>query len=447
MRGFHIGTMAAAAIGLAGAALARDVPQSGPASDGSPAWFLERAPDIHVHDYAAMCTSDIAKFCAGKSGEKLRICLSSNKKRVSGRCQTALAMPWQEGGFDTSHTPSCAHSVICAARPANNPDGLNGAAGIVERVQWKSDPPNAGYKAIYPYELPPGGGGATAVSMDSKDNLWVLQRVPPGMPELFKFGPDRRLLLSLGDKELGAHQDKAHGIRVDAKDNVWICDANGATVKKISPGGKLLLTIGVHGHPGDWNESIGQRYLWQPMAVAFAKDGSVYIAQGHANESPNDVGSPDPTNRSGAARILHLTSEGKFIAQWYGNVTGPGKFFQAHDVAVDPQNGDVWIGDREQYRLVVYTAEGRFVKTVQMRNLTCNIAFDARGNLWIGTGQDGQILRIDRNGKVLAAIGNGRGWGYGQVSETGYITWDRSGNMYTGATGQDRITEWLMPKN
>lgn len=447
MRGFHIGTVAVTTAVLVCAVFAREMPQSGPASDGSPAWFLERASDIHVHDYAAMCTSDVAKFCAGKSGQPLRTCLSANKARVSERCQTGLAMPWQEGGFDTSRTPKCAHSILCAARPADNPGGLNSGAGIVERVQWKSDLPNLGYKAIYPYELPPGGGGATAVSMDSKGNLWVFQRVPPGMPELFKFGPDHKLLLSLGDKELGAHQDKAHGIRVDAQDNVWISDANGATVKKISPDGKLLLTIGVHGHPGDWNEALGQRYLWQPLAVAFAKDGSVYIAQGHANESPNDVGSADPTNRSGAARILHLTSEGKFIAQWYGNSAGPGKFSQAHDVAVDPENGDVWIGDREEYRLVVYTAEGRFVKTVQMRNLTCNVAFDAQGNLWIGTGQDGQLLRIDRNGKVLGAVGNGRGWGYGQVSETAYITWDRSGNMYTGATGQDRITEWVMPKN
>jgi hypothetical protein len=442
MRRLPIG--AAVAVLLAGVALAREVPQSGPAANGSPAWVLEHAADIHVHNYADMCTSDIARFCAGKTDEPLRICLSSNKRQVSESCRTALAMPWQEGGFDTSHTPPCTHSVICVARPANNPGMDTGDA--VERVEWKSDPPNMGYKASYPYELPPGGGGATAVSMDSKDNLWVFQRVPPGMPELFKFGRDHKLLLALGDKELGSHQDKAHGIRVDAEDNVWICDANGATVKKVSPDGKLLLTLGTYGHPGDWNEAGGQRYLWQPMAVAFAKDGSVYIAEGHANESPNDVGSSDPTNRSGASRILHLTAEGKFIAQWYGDLTGPGKFFQAHDIAVDPRNGDVWIGDREQYRLVVYTAEGRFVKTVQMRNLTCNVAFDAHGNLWIGTGQDGQILRIDRNGKVLGAIGNGRGWGEGQVSETGYITWDKQGNMYTGATGQDRVTEWVMPK-
>jgi hypothetical protein len=435
------------AVGLAPVASARDVAESGPAVDGSPAWFTDHASDIHVHDYVTMCTPDAAKFCSGKAGEALRICLSSNKLKVSSTCQTALAMPWQEGGFDMSSTPPCVHSVICAAKAANNPDGVNGGIGVMNRVEWKSDPPNMGYKPVYPYQLPPGGGGATAVGMDSKGNLWVFQRLPPGMPELFKFGRDHKLLLALGDKELGAHQDKAHGLRVDAEDNVWICDANGDTVKKISPDGKLLFTLGEHGHAGDWNESKGQRYLWQPLAVAFAGDGSAYIAEGHANESPNDVGSSDPTNHSGAARIIHVTKDGKFIAQWYGDINGQGKFFQAHDVAVDPQNGDVWIGDREEYRLVVYTADGQFVKTIQMRNLTCNVAFDPQGRLWIGTGQDGQLLQIDRSGKVLGAVGNGRGWGMGQLSETGYITWDKDGNMYTGATGQDRVTEWVKPRN
>jgi hypothetical protein len=429
-----------------GIALGREVPESGPAVDGSPAWFIDHAADIHVHNYATMCVPDAAKFCSGKTDQGLRTCLSANKTRVSQTCQTALAMPWQEGGFDTSKTPACVHSVICAARAANNPDGVDGGAGLVNRVEWKSSPPNMGYRAIYPYELPPGGGGATAVGMDSKGNLWVFQRVPPGMPELFKFGSDRKLLLALGDAELGAHQDKAHGLAVDAEDNVWIADESGATVKKISSEGKLLLTLGEHGRPGDWNEAKGQRYLWQPLAIAFARDGSAYIAEGHANESPNDVGAADPANRSGASRILHVTKDGKFIAQWYGDINGQGKFFQAHDVAVDPRDGDVWIGDREQYRLVVYTAEGKFVKTLQMRNLTCNVAFDGQGRLWIGTGQDGQLLQLDRSGKVLGAVGNGRGWGYGQVSETGYITWDKDGNMYTGATGQDRVTVWIKPK-
>src|ERR1035441_6471626 len=48
------------------------------------------------------------------------------------------------------------------------------------------------------------------------------------------------------------------------------------------------------------------------------------------------------------------------LNQWYGNNTGPGKFAQTHGSAVDPKNGDVWIGDREEYRIVVYDANGKF---------------------------------------------------------------------------------------
>jgi hypothetical protein len=105
----------------------------------------------------------------------------------------------------------------------------------------------------------------------------------------------------------------------------------------------------------------------------------------------------------------------------------------------------VWIGDREQYRLVVYNANGQFIKTVQTRNLTCNVAFDSKGEMWIGTGGDGQYLHMSRDGKVLGAVGNGPGQGDGQEGETGYIRWDSHGNMWTGDTTNGRITEWVKP--
>ena len=117
-----------------------------------------------------------------------------------------------------------------------------------------------------------------------------------------------------------------------------------------------------------------------------------------------------------------------------------------HGIAVDPKNGNVWLGDREQYRLVVYTAEGKFVKTVQMRNLMCAIAFDPHGDLWVASGQDGQLLKIDQDGNVLGAVGNGSGTGTGQFIETNYMAWDKQGNLYTGDTSVGRVTEMVAPK-
>ena len=69
-----------------------------------------------------------------------------------------------------------------------------------------------------------------------------------GKPQLFKFDPNHKLILQVGQDVIG-YQDKAHGMAVDAEDNVWITAANGATVMKLSPEGKLLMTIGADGTP------------------------------------------------------------------------------------------------------------------------------------------------------------------------------------------------------
>jgi hypothetical protein len=118
----------------------------------------------------------------------------------------------------------------------------------------------------------------------------------------------------------------------------------------------------------------------------------------------------------------------------------------AHTAAVDPKTGLVWIGDREDYRFVLFKQNGEFVRTIQMRNLTCAIRFDPHGDPWVADGMDGQVLKIDRDGNVLGAIGSGQGKAKGQFIESNYMTWDRHGNIYLGDTILPRITELVAPK-
>jgi hypothetical protein len=324
------------------------------------------------------CSGDIGKYCSGQSGFGAMGCLTQNKDKLSGECKSQVTeITAANGGV-----PGCSHSPVCDARVGVSPGGRQ----QLERVEWKQ---TLGYTFTYPYFLPQGIGGVPAVALDSKGDLWAFKRSPAGTPQLYEFGPDRKLIRSVGDDVIG-HAYKAHGMAVDAHDNVWLCDAALAIAEEVSPEGKLLKTIGVSGHRGDWEEAKGQRLLWQSLMVAFASNGDIYIGEGHGNESPNDTDSDDPTNKSGAARVIHLDQDGKFINQWYGNHVGQGKFSMVLGLAVDPANGDVWIGDREQYRIVVYTANGQFVKTLQMRNLVCALYFDSHGQLWMGSGQDGQ---------------------------------------------------------
>ena len=382
------------------------------------------------------CVVDIEKMCFGLNGGPARACLERNVAAVSSSCKTQLAASPMEPG----DTPSCYGAPFCGNRITGIGSGSKGL------IQWKKNLP---YTPSLPFTdaLAAAGGGAggmVSVGIDSKDNVWGLERNPKGQPQLFKFGPDHKLIFKLGDDVI-THHVKAHGMKVDAEDNAWIMDEASAVIRKISPDGKVLATIGTPGHRGDWDEAKGQRLLWEPVMIDFGTNGDIFIFEGHHNESPNDADGPDPTNRIGAARVIRLDKNMKFLNQWYGNSGGPGKFTGAHGSAVDPQTGLVWIGDREEYRIVIYQPDGTFVKTIQMKNLVCSIYFDRFGGVWTGTGLDGQLLKIDRDANVIGAMGS-RGQEAGTWGESSYLVMDSKGNIYSGDTVRGRITKWTPDK-
>ena len=82
-----------------------------------------------------------------------------------------------------------------------------------------------------------------------------------------------------------------------------------------------------------------------------------------------------------------------------------------------------------------------------MRNLTCGLYVDPQKQLWMSTGQDGQIFKLDWDGNVLGAIGNGPGRREGQFVESNYMVMDSQGNLYSGDTTVGRITKMVAPRN
>src|SRR5947207_1368125 len=257
------------------AALAQTQPATrGPAEGGSPAWFLQGSfPDPG------------GNTIVDRDGHV------TVPPRTAGAVQPAAVA----NSTALPRTPACTRSPVCGNR-------LTPGRQALQRVQWEQ---TLGYTFTYPYVLTPGAGGVPSVALDSKGNLWVFQRKAAGSPQLYKFDPNHKLILQIGDDVIG-HQEKAHGMAVDAEDNVWIGDTKADTAMKLSPSGALLMTIGTRGHRGDWDEAKGQRLLWQPVMAAFGRNGDVYIGEGHADESPNDTDSEDSANTLGVARVIHL---------------------------------------------------------------------------------------------------------------------------------------------
>jgi sugar lactone lactonase YvrE len=251
--------------------------------------------------------------------------------------------------------------------------------------------------------------GATAsVAFDANGHLWVLSR---GEQAFFEFNPDGTLIRSFGDKLF----TRSHGLRIDRDGNLWATDVGGHIVMKLTRDGKPLLTIGTKGEAGEWNEATGSHKLNQPNDVVIAANGDVFIAQGHT---------PGP---DGDARVLKFDKNGKFIKSWGGKGSEPGQFQVAHGIAIDAK-GLLWVADRENQRIQVFDQDGKFVREVKYKGLPCSLDIGSQ-YMYMVNGFAGQVLRLDLNGKVLAAMGK-PGKGPGEFGEAHMIAVSQKGEIY-----------------
>jgi sugar lactone lactonase YvrE len=242
--------------------------------------------------------------------------------------------------------------------------------------------------------------GATAsVAFDAKGQLFVLTR---GDKTFFEFNPDGTFVRAFGDKLF----TRSHGLRIDREGNLWATDVGGHVVVKLDRQGQALLTIGTKGEAGEWNEAAGSRKLNQPNDVVIAANGDVFVAQGHT---------PGP---GGDARVLKFDKTGKFIKSWGGKGSGPGQFQVAHGIAIDAK-GLLWVADRENQRIQVFNQDGAFVREVKYKGLPCSIDIGQQF-MYMVNGFAGQVLKLDLDGKVLAAMGK-PGKGPGEFGEAHMI--------------------------
>jgi sugar lactone lactonase YvrE len=251
--------------------------------------------------------------------------------------------------------------------------------------------------------------GATAsVAFDARGHLYVLTR---GAIAFFEFDPSGAFVRSFGEKLF----TRSHGLRIDGDGNLWATDVGGHVVVKLNPQGQVLLTLGTKGESGEWNEAAGSRKFNQPNDVAIASNGDVFVVQGHT---------PGP---NGDARVLKFDKSGRFIKSWGGKGSGPGQFQVAHGIDIDAK-GLLWVADRENQRVQVFDADGTFVRDIKYAGLPCSLDI-GRQYIYMVNGFAGQVVRMDLNGKVLAALGK-PGKGPGEFGEAHMIAVSPKDEIY-----------------
>jgi DNA-binding beta-propeller fold protein YncE len=169
----------------------------------------------------------------------------------------------------------------------------------------------------------------------------------------------------------------AHSVRVDPQGNVWVVDATAHAIYKLNGEGKEIMRLGTKGTSGATRTTFNL-----PTDVAFAANGDLYVTDGY-----------------GGARIVKFSRDGKYLMEWGKRGAGPGEFELPHNVVVDSQ-GLVYVTDRENQRIQIFDANGKFLRE------------------WTGTGgvsglamtRDGRIVTAnvvrDLNGAVVTKLPN-----------------------------------------
>jgi sugar lactone lactonase YvrE len=198
------------------------------------------------------------------------------------------------------------------------------------------------------FKLPAGRtmGSTSGVAVDSKGNVWVADRCGVNSCADSQLDPimmfDRRgnFVRAFGRGMFVF----PHGFYIDAQDNVWLTDARvangkGGQVVKFAPDGRVLLTLGKAGVSAEAPDSF-----LEACAVAVAKDGTIFVTDGHSPGKP--------------AGVVLFSRDGKFIKQWGKVGAGAGEIEVPHAIALDSR-GRLFVGDRWNNRVQIFDRDGK----------------------------------------------------------------------------------------
>ena len=209
-------------------------------------------------------------------------------------------------------------------------------------------------------------GEVTAVATDSRDRAFVFSR---SAHPVVVFDRDGTFLHSWGEGIFA----RPHGITIGPDDAIYCTDDLDHTVRKFTPEGELLMRLGVSGCASDTGAlSVDYRNIRQagppfnfPTNIALSPEGEIYVTDGYGN-----------------ARVHKYSAQGRLLFSWGNPGDKRGEFRVPHGIAVD-RHGLVYVADRENSRIQVFSAEGEFLDLWENVARPCQIFIDGDDHVFV----------------------------------------------------------------
>jgi len=339
--------------------------------------------------------------------------------------------------------------------------GASAQADLVEAPMFEVDP-------LWPKPLPNGWlmGMTIGVGVDAEDHVWIVHRPDTlsanetaavqdpkvasccaAAPPVLQFDAEGTLISSWGGPGDGYDWPSSnHGVTIDHKGVVWI-GGNGqgdGHVLKFAQDGTFVAQYGKPGQPIDSNSTT---YFGRVAKIFIDPEmNEAYLADGYGNK-----------------RVAVIDADtGAFKRYWgaYGNPPDdtnigpydpdapPAQQFRTPVHCAELSNdGLLYVCDRPNDRIQVFTREGTFVREVFIAKRTLgdgstwDIAFSKdpeQKYLFLADGKNEKIYVLLRETlEILTMFGDG-GRQPGQFFAVHSIATDSKGNIYTTETYEGR---------
>jgi DNA-binding beta-propeller fold protein YncE len=290
------------------------------------------------------------------------------------------------------------------------------------------------YEVVEGWEQLPQGyehRDVAGVAVDREDRVHLICR---GDHPIISYDQKGKFLGSWGQ---GDFTYRTHGITVGPDEMLYCTDDGNHTVRKFTPAGKLLMTLGTMNTPSDTGYdgkdtrtvSRAAGPFNRPTNIAVGPKGDLYISDGYGN-----------------CRVHQFSPTGELKRSWGTPGQGPGEFFLPHGIAVHA-DGRVFVCDRENDRIQIFSPDGEYLTEWTDTRRPTHLVFDAQhraqvSELWWQPGQtsgrygpatsvgSGRVSVYDSEGRVIARWGGPDAAASGSFAAPHGIAVDSRGDVY-----------------
>ncbi len=215
-------------------------------------------------------------------------------------------------------------------------------------------------------------------------------------------------------------------VEADAEGNLYVIDSVTKKLQKFDANGNFIAAVDVRNDPGDTSEAS------QPWGLGIGPDGEIAVAD------------------TFGWRVKLFDKDLKPTGVVFGTPPEQGKapgdftLFGPRDVAFDAQ-GNLWVTDTGDSRIQVYTAQGKFVRSVGAKgpgqgqfDEPVGIAIDRAGTVFVADMYNSRVEMLNPDGSYKAEF-QVEGWGGRDVNDKPYLRPLSDGRIVVSLPGKNTV--------